>query len=315
MAFVEAYKSHNKTFAWIEEATYRTRPANIDSFLKIIKQTDPWPVREIEQVWASGFGRAPAEVDGGMKWKCEGSFTAEVLTGEFLGAILGKVTTTFPDPEYSHVVSIDELGSFSVQPAIAKTGTNLVPEFLGCRVNNATFKASEENPKLMLDVDYQAATPQDGGTTIETVTPSSTPVYRFKQGVLTSTDIWGGQKNRFHGFELPVKNNCEPEYAGGYEFFPYEISYGKFEFGELKLTVGNEDDTEWNQVLDETDESLDYSVLFTRGATDTMNFAGTAKLASAQPNYDNNNVRSELLFIPETLTVTVVDSIATYPYE
>lgn len=318
MSYTEPYLSTLTQVSWGEEdVAYKTRPTNIDEYIRLVGKPDmPWPLREVETVHAFSHGRAPAYVNDQQKWKMDGTFPMEVVSGEFFGAVFGLCVTTGSDP-YTHTFNISDAmpKSFAVQYGIPGTA-NLIPEFLGCRAGKAMFKSSEDSEKLLCDIDYMAAKPANGSS-IETITTTATPPFNRKQGVFSSTALYTGARARVHGFELPININIKPNYVQGDSYYPYEILPGKADFGELKLTVGLEDNTEWDEIFDDTKPGTiyDYEQLYTRGANDTLKFSGNAKLKGAPPELTDEDIRAVLTLVPITCTLEVVDSVAAYPFE
>jgi hypothetical protein len=319
MAYVEPLLAQLTAFSWKEEVTYKTRPANIDRWLRV-HQGDlslPFPVRETEVVHAHGAGRGPNWINDYKKQTVEGSFSFEVITGEFFGAIFGAVSTG-AGPPYTHTITLLDAmpGSFGIQvPFLQPNTANVIAEFLGCRVSAATFKVGEDSETLMCDVEFQGAVYQDGGTSEETVSTSVAAPHHFKQGVLSSTAMWGGAKARIHDVELKVNVNTKPNYVGGNEYYPYDILPGKLDFGEAKFTVGIEDDTEWDELIGAPGTEYDFSYVFTRGANDTITFSGNGALKQVPFAVDEHDIRADLVLVPRTMQVVVEDTILLYPYE
>jgi hypothetical protein len=311
MSFSEGYKKVEAQFSYYEETTPKTRPTNIDTWLTLESEpTPPLPEKDAKAYYAPGGGRAPVFATTKRKWQLPGNFSYLVQDGEFIGAIMGICVTTGADP-YTHTNDKANLPWFSTQTAWDSTA-DLIMEFLGCKVDTATFKASDEAPELICDVDYKACVPSDGST-LESLTPITTVPYVFKEGVFSSTSLYTGARARIHGFESKVSNNLKEVYAPG-QFWPYDLVEGYQEY-ELKLTAGIEDDAEWDELIDATDKTYDYSYLMTRGADDTFKISGNAKLIKAPYNLGENDLRAELFFLPISKTVTIVDSTATYQFE
>lgn len=317
MSYNEPYLADLVQFSWKEETTYKTRPTNIDRTLRLSSHNPPWPKRKTEVEYAHGHGRIPFDVNDEMQWTVEGDFTYPVYNGEFIVLILGKCVTTGTDP-YTHTITPKNDGmppSFAVQEAFKKTAANLVQEFLGARVSSATFKFSEDDERLQADVSYLIATPQDGGASYETISIPTTKPYMFKQGVFSSTSLYAGPRARVHAAELKVNNNCKPNYSAGYQHYPYDVLPGKVDYGELKLTLGLEDDTEWDELIGAPGTSYDWEILFTRGANDTLKFSGTARFQEGPPKIEDHDIRIELSLVPITFQCVVVDSIDKYPFD
>jgi len=317
MSYVTPYISPQVQSSWGEETTYKTRATNINQFVRILDQEIPLPEVETEVVHAPGGGRKPHYVNDYKKWNMEGSMSLEIFKGEFLGAVLGTVVTTGSDP-YTHTYTVTDLQlpSFSMQHALKKSGTDsLIFEFLGCKVSQCNLKMSEENEKLIADINYLPTIVQDGGTTYETVTPVTSEPFIFKKGSFSSTSLYAGAKARVHDFELGINNNLKPNYASGYNYYPYDIVEGKTLFDDMKVTIGLEDDTEWDELIGDPGTSHDFSYVFTRGANDTLTISGSAKMKSMPLDIGENDIRATLTLVPSTVTIVIVDSNATYAFE
>lgn len=315
MAYQDPLLSSTLAFSYAQESTYRTRPTNIDSWLRVKTHDVPVPVIEATPEWAHGAGRGPQYVNDWQKWLLNGNFTYEVVTGEFLGAILGSNSVLGSDPYTHTMVHTNQLiPSFSIQAPIVKNTADVIMEFLGCRVNTATLKVSDSDEKLMCDINYLAATPIDGSS-VETPTPVISDPFMFKYGVLSSTTLYAGPKARVYDFEAKIDNKCSPDHVSGYEYYPYDIVPGKVDFGELKVVLGVDDDTEWDECIGAPGTLHDFSYLFTRGANDTLEISGTAKRTGSPLDFTNNNVRANLKLIPVTMQIEVVNSTPVFEFE
>jgi hypothetical protein len=315
MAYAEPLLANKLFFTWYEEATYKTRPADIDRILRVKTHDYPEFDTGAEPEHFHGGGRPPVYIDDFKKQKPVGKFTYAVIDGQFLTSALGACVTVGSDP-YTHTITrIDGMmPSYSVQTGFQKTGGNVIMEFLGCRTNLLTLKLAET--KLMADVEYLLATPQDGGDTFETpdaFAPSTTP-YIFKVGQFSSTSLYSGPKARSYGFEWKMNNNIEHDHVMGAEYYPYDVIPGKITYDSLTIDIGIDDDSEWDQIVGAPGTSHDWSVVFTRGANDTLTISGTAKRKNTPFKTDANNVRGTLELVPDTTSIVVVDSIATYPW-
>lgn len=315
MAYQEPLLSSTLGFSYAKETTYRTRPTNIDRWLRVKTHELPVPVIEATAEYAHGAGRPPQYVNDWKKWLLNGNFTYEVTSGEFLGAILGSNSVVGSDP-YTHtmVVTNQLIPSFSIQAPIVKSGADVITEFLGCRVSTASLKVSESDEKLMCDINYLAAKPSDG-VAVETPTPVVSDPFMFKYGVFSSTSLYAGAKARVYDFEAKIDNQCNPDHVSGYEYYPYDIVPGTVKFDELKLEVGVDDDTEWDQSIGAPGTLHDYSMLFTRGADDTLKISGTGKRTGAPLDFSNNNVRAKLAILPVSMEFEVINSTPAFEFE
>jgi len=318
MSYAEPLLSAISQISWEEEATYKTAPANIDRYIRLHSTPElPTPVPETETVHAPGHGRGPAYVLDELKREMKGTLPFEVVTGEFLGGIFGECNTTGSGPDYTHTYNLSTLmpKSFAVQHCFLQDSTPLIKEFLGCRVNAATFKVAEDAERLLCDVDYFAAKAQDGGSTPETISTTRDRPFLFKEGTLSSTSIYSGAKARVFDFELPINLNCKPVYAGGQGNDPYDIVPGKADYGELKVNVGIEDGTEWDECIGDSGTRHDFSYLFNRGTNDTLTISGYGKYKGPKYAFDDHDVRADLIFVLDDVTMVLVNTTELWPFE
>lgn len=318
MSYAPPLLSALTQFSWAEEdVDYKTRPTNINEYIRLHSEPEiPIPVRETEVVHAPGHGRGPAYVLDELKKELKGTIPFEVVTGKFFGAIFGDCLSEGSDP-YTHTFDLSTImpKSFATQSVFLQESTPVVKEFLGCRVTAATLKVAEDDEKLLCDVDYMGALAQDGGSTAETVTTNRNRPFLFKEGEFSSTSLYAGARARLFGFELPININCKPVYCGGQGNDPYDIVPGKADFGELKVTVGVEDDTEWDEILGDAGDRHDFSILFDRGTNDTLSISGYGKLKTPKYKVEDHDIRAELLIIPDDVTIVVTDTTEVWPFE
>ena len=319
MSYAEPLLSALTQFSWGEEdVDYKTRPTNINQYLRLHSTPElPVPVPETETIHAPGHGRGPAYVLDELKRELKGTIPFEVVTAEFFGAIFGECVTTGSGPDYTHTYNLSTLmpKSFATQAVFLQGATPLIQEYLGCRVNAATLKVAEDAERLLCDVDYFAAKPQDGGSTAETVATTRDRPFLFKEGAFSSTSIYTGAKARVFDFELPINLNCKPVYAGGQGNDPYDIVPGKADYGEMKVTVGIEDDTEWDEILGVSGTRHDFSYLFDRGTNDTLTISGNGKYKGPKYAFDDHDVRADLILVPDDITAVLVNTTELWAFE
>lgn len=318
MAFVEQYNRTQIQLSFEEEATPGAAPANVDRFLRVAQDNPvlPWPEHsDIETLHTVTGQRSPHLVNGKNKQTMDGSFTLQVHTGEFLGAIFGKVATLGSDP-YTHTITVLETGlpTFALQAAFVQNANNLVMDWNHCRVADATFQVSESNEKLEVDVNFMAADVSDGGASPESVTPDTTPPFVFKEGVFSSTSLYTGAKAQVFDFKASISNNLNPIWSLGQGYTPHDVPFGKVTFENLEVMVGLIDDTEWDEIIGAPGTAHDFSLVFTRGANDTLTLSGTGKRKAIPPDFSNNDIRANLTLVLSTMQCVIVNSIATFPF-
>jgi len=217
----------------------------------------------------------------------------------------------FNDPDYDHTITVADLPYFSIAYGV-DAATDVILEFLGCKVNSATIKASKDEQDLLCSVEMMACIPSDGSA-LESLTPITTKPYVFKEGAFTATNIYASAKARINSFEITVNNNIEVEPAPSI-YYPYDLVEGFQEY-ELKLNVTLEDDVEWDEIIDDTDKEYDYSMVFTRGTNDVLTISGTAKLKAQPWDIDQNAIKADLEFIPSSVTFLFNDLITAYNFD
>jgi len=312
MSFTEALKKVRGQFSYeTEGATPKDRPTNILQWLTLESLDLPIPSRDIENTYAPGGGRSPVYSTGKRNWELTGSFDFKVQNGDFFAAILGQCVTVFNDPDYDHTITVADLPYFSIAYGV-DAATDVILEFLGCKVNSATIKASKDEQDLLCSVEMMACIPSDGSA-LESLTPITTKPYVFKEGAFTATNIYASAKARINSFEITVNNNIEVEPAPSI-YYPYDLVEGFQEY-ELKLNVTLEDDVEWDEIIDDTDKEYDYSMVFTRGTNDVLTISGTAKLKAQPWDIDQNAIKADLEFIPSSVTFLFNDLITAYNFD
>ena len=317
MSYTEPLLAQQTGFSFEEESTFKTRPTNIDRYLRTLSHKPPVPTREYEEVYAHGHGFEPAYVNDQKKWKLEGSFQFEVVTGEILGGILGNVVSVDQTTYQDHTITMLQgmPPSFAVQVPFLKSGANVIMEYLGCRFNKFKFASTEDDETLKCDADYLACIPQDGGATPETVATNINPPFVAKQGSFSSTGLFAGARARIYGFEYNINRNMKPTYGHGYEYYPYDIVPGKTSYADLILTVGLEDDAEWDEIIGTPGTIYDYEMVYTRATNDLLKISGNAKFTGMPPEIEEHEVRAALNLVPYTATIYLEDDISVYPFE
>ncbi len=319
MAFVEQYNRTQLQLSFEEEATPGASPANVDRFLRVAQDNPvlPWPEHsDIETLHTVSGQRSPHLVNDKNKQTMDGSFTLQVHSGEFLGAIFGQVSTVDANPVFTHTITILETSvpTFAFQAAFVQNANNLVQEWNHCRVNDATFQVSASNEKLEVDVNFMAADVGDGGASPETVTPDTTEPFVFKEAVFSSTSLYSGPKAPIFDFKASINNNLDPIWAMGQGYTPHDIVPGKVTLENLEVDVGLVDDVEWDEIIGPPGTSHDFTVVFTRGANDTLTLSGSGKRKAIPPDFSNNDLRAKLTLVLSTMQCVIVNATETFPF-
>jgi hypothetical protein len=226
--------------------------------------------------------------------------------------------------------------------------TALMRRYIGCKVGRTAFNASEGTElkcgwdeilaRTMAFKDAALSTTApfySANIAAPTVSFPATAPYYFSQGALTYAGVsWCRVKD----FSLEASNNLEAKYyicsTSVENRVPYELREGRKDYS-LRMTV---DVTDANFFVDlcrmgtgtrgvgSTFSGFDCSLVFTRGANDTITFTlpGTAAAAGGDSQgcflrrAPHNIEEAPLVSVPldivsRNLKITIVDSIMVYP--
>jgi len=264
-----------------------------------------------------------------------------LLDGRPLRWPLGSVSTG-AGPPYTHTISeATTLDSIAVHAKYvdADGNTELLRRFLGGKVNRATYTATEGGFLTMSMEEilfknlsnnqtgenfYAAGVAETAG-----VYPTTEP-YLFSYG---SLQLAGTEFARVRDFRLSVDNACEAKYYvtnDAVNQLPYEHREGRRTYS-MSVTTDIEDSSLYKELIRMGSYSAVYTgfqviLTFTRGSNDTITFTtppstpavgGDAMgclIRSAPHNIVSDPlVAVQLNILCRSLSVVVVDAIATYP--
>jgi len=302
--------------------------------------TMPDPEYDWQPIWALGNA---SKRDFYINYKGKITLTGGIpdvwlLNGYPLYFPIGAVVTTGEEAPYTHTISeASQLSSITMQHELFDSAGNseLIRRFSGGKINRASYSASE-GEQLRMGIDEiifnSYAKTGDSGIATDVASYPTTEPYLFSTGSLS---IFGSEFARIKSFVLDVSNNIEPKYYisnDGGERLPLELREGHREY-RLGLTVDIEDSTIFDELIKEgvevtTFTGFDVSIVFTRGANDTITFTMPPSAAAVGGDAQGCLIRSaphnivgepqvsvDLDVIVRSLKIVVVDDIEVYPGE
>jgi len=269
------------------------------------------------------------------------------------GTPVVKHGTTASYGVFTHVITdgmvIDPM-QISVINKDSDLTTVLFRRYIGAKIGRASYSASEGTelkmsweeilPRTMAFLDTTAYGGASvpfylAGLTAPTVEFPTTQPYYFSQGALTYAGVsWC----RVRDFNLDVSNNIDPKYyicsTAVANRVPYELREGKKDY-TLRMTVDITDAAFFTDLcrmgtgtrnVGSTFSGFDVSLVFSRGASDSITFTLPGTAAAAGGNSQgcllrrapHNIEEAPLLSVPldiltRNLKITIVDSIMVYP--
>ena len=281
------YKPNLQQLSWSEETAFKeaaVQAAQTEPF-GILNEEVKLPDPDIDwRLYRNiGYGADP-HIAVDAKRELSGSIPMLIQNGKLLKFALGAVTNGGLSPNFTHaIVGAEKLPSMCIE-AIWNDGTNdFIRYYRGVKVGGCSLSAEEEGP-LKCSLDVVAAKAEATTNTKSTVTLPTTQPYMFDQGTCS---FWGSSFARIASWSMSIKRALKPRHyiQATDGTFPYEINEGTRDV-TLTATVIAADDlgagTRGTEALKEllapTVGGFDISLLFTRGANDTITITNpTAK--------------------------------------
>lgn len=249
-----------------------------------------------------------------------GSIPVTLQNGAPLKYLLGTYSVAGTSP-YTHSISCSDgkPSSMCIEARYDSGVEEFMRYYSGVVVTGGTLTAEEEGfLKCNLDIEAAMAT----ASTTETpsvVTQLDTESYVFCEGAAT---YFGSVYARVLDFSVSVKRAFKARryIQSANACYPYEINMGPRDI-EMSTTIVAADDVAaygtayYEELLDPTGGGSTMTLLFTRGASDTLSVTLTGcglKTASHPINPSAEDVPVGLELIAKDITAEVVDSISTY---
>lgn len=252
--------------------------------------------------------------------RLSGSIPVTLQNGAPLKYLLGGYSVVGTDP-YTHTITCANAKPKSMcLEALYNDGTDdFLRYYSGVVVTGGTISAEEEGfVKCGLDIEAALAVSSTTATA-STVTQLETEPYVFCEGAAT---YFGSAYARVLDFNISVKRAFKARryIQSTNACYPYEINFGPRDI-EMSTTIVAADDLAqygtayYNEVLAPTAGGSTMTLLFTRGASDTLSVTLTGcgvKNANHSINPSAEDVPVSVELIATGISVEVVDSIVTY---
>lgn len=252
--------------------------------------------------------------------RLSGSIPVTLQNGAPLKYLLGGYSVSGSSP-YTHTITCANGKPESMcLEALYDDGTNdFLRYYSGVVVTGGTLTAEEEGfVKCGLDVEAALAV-SSGTETPSTVTQLTTEPYVFCEGAAT---YFGSAYARVLDFNISVKRAFKARryIQATNACYPYEINFGPRDI-EMSTTIVAADDTTaygteyYKEVLDPTGGGTTMTLLFTRGASDTLSVTLTGcgvKSANMPINPSAEDVPVSVELVAKGISAEVVDTTATY---
>lgn len=314
--------SYNEETAYNENAgTAADLDGTQTSTLGILGEEIKLPDPEIEfhQHRNVGSGANLHILQAGAR-RLSGSIPVTLQNGAPLKYLLGGYAVAGTDP-YTHTITCANGKPKSMcLEALYNDGTDdFIRYYTGTVVTGGTISAEEEGfVKCGLDIEAAMVT----ATTTETastVTQLETEPYVFCEGAAT---YFGSAYARVLDFNISVKRAFKARryIQSTNACYPYEINFGPRDI-EMSTTIVAADDMAqygtdyYEEVLNPTAGGSTMTLLFTRGASDTLSVTLTGcgvKNASHPMNPSAEDVPVSVELIATGISAEIIDSIVTY---
>lgn len=252
--------------------------------------------------------------------KLSGNIPVTLQNGAPIKYLLGTYSVVGTDP-YTHTITCANGKPDSMcLEALYNDGTDdFIRYFTGTVVTGGTIVAEEEGfVKCNLDIESAMVTTTTTETA-STVTQLETEPYIFCEGAAT---YFGSAYARVLDFNISVKRAFKTRryIQTDNACYPYEINFGPRDI-EISTTIVAADDVAtygtayYEELLDPTGAGTTMTLLFTRGASDTLSVTLTGCGLKSAPHGINPSAEDtpiSLSLIAKGISAEVVDSIATY---
>lgn len=252
--------------------------------------------------------------------KLSGSIPITLQNGAPLKYLLGTYSVAGSSP-YTHSISCSngKPSSMCIEARYDSGTEEFMRYYSGTVVTGGTIAAEEEG-FLKCNLDIEAALAVSSTTdTPSSVSQLSTEPYVFCEGVAT---YFGSVYARVMDFSVSIKRAFKARryIQAANACYPYEINFGPRDI-EMNTTIVAADDLAqfgtayYEELLDPTGGGSTMKLVFTRGASDTLEIELTgcgvkSAVHPINPSAEDSPVSVEL--IAKNITAEVVDSISTY---
>lgn len=276
-----------------------------------------------------------AEISGAWKsaFKLSSTLNIGVQDGILASLAMGKSVTSGVTAPFTHTLTCPTVdsGLLNALPSITlhvEDVGNSVPDFVrqftGVKISDASFKCSIADGFLYVSADIMARKGERKTFTLtgkpQLIDPSTTGRMPFLFAG-SSRKFDGSEISQLTSWELAVDNSIDAIYTyavdgsgndvSQYPSFLIESAVKKYR-GELQLLV--KDYNMWDELVNLINNKT-FEATLTRSATNSLKFSATNCEVIDAPHpvpfgKGDRNFTATVRFIPQSLTVTVTDSIS-----
>jgi len=192
----------------------------------------------------------------------------------------------------------------------SSSANDFVRTFGGCAVASGEISMDNEN-QLEVDMDLYAMSVSPGSSPTTGVTVPDREKWIFSDAK-SNLSLFGTTFARVTDFSVSMDNGLESQYyiESSNAPNPFELLYNIIEY-QLDATIAVDDNTLYQQLVNETDTKFEASIEFERPNGDSLRITATGCSIESAPHdipEDDQVIEVDVSIVPEGLKVEVEDS-------
>lgn len=192
----------------------------------------------------------------------------------------------------------------------SSSASDFVRTFGGCAVASGEISMDNEN-QLEVDMDLYAMSVSPGTSPTTGVTVPDREKWIFSDAK-SNLSLFGTTFARVTDFSVSMDNGLESQYyiESSNAPNPFELLYNIIEY-QLDATIAVDDNTLYQQLVNETDTKFEASIEFERPNGDSLRITATGCSIESAPHdipEDDQVIEVDVSIVPEGLKVEVEDS-------
>jgi len=192
----------------------------------------------------------------------------------------------------------------------SSSANDFVRTFGGCAVASGEISMDNEN-QLEVDMDLYAMSVSPGSSPTTGVTVPDREKWIFSDAK-SNLSLFGTTFARVTDFSVSMDNGLESQYyiESSNAPSPFELLYNIIEY-QLDATIAVDDNTLYQQLVNETDTKFEASIEFERPNGDSLRITATGCSIESAPHdipEDDQVIEVDVSIVPEGLKVEVEDS-------
>jgi hypothetical protein len=192
----------------------------------------------------------------------------------------------------------------------SSSASDFVRTFGGCAVASGEISMDNEN-QLEVDMDLYAMSVSPGSSPTTGISVPDQEKWIFSDASSNLT-LFGTSFARVTDFSVSMDNGLESQYyiESSNAPNPFELLYNIIEY-QLDATIAVDDNTLYNQLVNNTDTEFQAQIEFTRPNGDTLRITATGCSIESAPHdipEDDQVIEVDVSIVPEGLKVEVEDS-------